>query len=245
MSVYARHVTCGAHFEYHPPMLNEKLLSVLLFGSVSLAASLAACGGNEAPPVAPRNVAPPASATSEVLTSEVLDASVASPLPVEPPHPKATAVAMPAIRPSTLLAKLTKVGLDPKALPPMSKLSKEQRLVHMQLFTASLGIPCGECHQEGNPKAETRRTKIARKMWDEYVVKLTMASGDPVFCDSCHQGKVKMLDRTDREALAQWMDENFEHGLKQKDGSEHGCESSQCHKDEGDQFLTKWAGGSL
>ncbi len=217
-------------------MLTSKLLSVLFVGSISFATGLAACGGNEAPPLAPNsNLTAPTTATSEA----VVDASVAT--PVEPPHAKAATVPMPAIRPSTLLATLTKAGLDPKALPPMSKLSKEQRLVHMQLFTASLGIPCGECHQEGNPKAETRRTKIARKMWDEYVVKLTMANGEPVFCDSCHQGKVKTLDRSDKKAVAHWMDENFEHGLKKKDGSEHSCGSSQCHKDEDYQFLTTWA----
>jgi hypothetical protein len=224
-------------------MLRANVLSALLVGSISFSGSLAACGGNEAPPIAPvSNVTPPpTTAPSEAP----VDASIATPPPAEPSRTKGAKTAMPAIRPSTLLAKLTEAGLDPKALPPMSKLSKTQRVVHMQLFRESLGIPCGECHQTGNNKAETRRTKIARKMWDEYVVKLTMANGEPVFCDSCHQGKVKTLDRTDRKALAQWMDENFEHGLKQKDGSEHGCESSQCHKDEGDQFLTKWAGGSL
>ncbi len=227
---------------YDAPMFRAKLLSVLLLGSVASAASLAACGGNESAPVAPTNdpavsTAPPTEAPSTP------DASVGAPLATAVPEVPAK-VTMSPIRSSALLAKLTELKLDPKALPSLHKLTKDQRNGVMKLFAESLGISCNGCHEEGAFKNPTRRKNIASKMWDEYAVKLSMTSGEPLFCDSCHQGRAKVLDRTDKKVVAKWMGENFDQGLKQKaKGAEHGCGAAQCHKDEDYQFLTKWSGG--
>src|SRR5262249_49061554 len=104
-----------------------------------------------------------------------------------------------------------------------------------------LGAKCGDCHLEGDFAAPTRRKKIAAKMWDEFTAKLSMAAdSSPVFCDSCHQGRVVQLDRRDKKALGQWMDANFVDKLKRKDGKDHGCET--CHVAMEMTFLTKWGG---
>jgi hypothetical protein len=116
----------------------------------------------------------------------------------------------------------------------------------MKLLAKSLGAKCGDCHTEGDFAAPTRRKKIAAKMWDEFAVKLSLGSGQgpqgaqPLFCDSCHQGRIKQLDRSDKKALGKWMDANFAQKLVRKDGKDEGCES--CHVDWDMTFLTKWGG---
>jgi hypothetical protein len=75
-------------------------------------------------------------------------------------------------------------------------------------------------------------------MWDDLAAKLTTADGSPIFCDSCHQGRIVQLDRSDKKALAKWMDASFVVALKRKDGKAQECES--CHVDMEMRFLTKW-----
>ena len=70
---------------------------------------------------------------------------------------------------------------------------------------------------------------IATHMWDDYVRSLTMESGAPIYCDSCHHGARKILDRKDKKALSKWMDANFVGELSRKDKKDHGCET--CHGD--------------
>jgi hypothetical protein len=145
--------------------------------------------------------------------------------------------------PTALAADLQALGLDPKHLPPIEKLQPKALRAVMKLMAKSLGVKCGDCHKEGDFTAPTRRKKIAAKMWDEFVVKMVLAApppdGSPLFCDSCHQGRVEQLDRRDKKALAKWMDANFVGLLKQqKAGSSQECES--CHVDMEMQFLTLW-----
>jgi hypothetical protein len=108
----------------------------------------------------------------------------------------------------------------------------------MKLLARSLGARCGDCHTEGDFAAPTRRKKIAARMWDQFAAQLTTVDGSPVFCDSCHQGRVVQLDRTDKPALARWMDASFVDGLKRKDGKAEECES--CHVDMEMHFLAIW-----
>ena len=75
-------------------------------------------------------------------------------------------------------------------------------------------------------------------MWNEFLVKLSAEDGTPLFCDSCHEGRVHYLDRRDKKALAAWMDAHFVAKLARKDGKEHGCET--CHVNMDMTFLTAW-----
>jgi hypothetical protein len=87
--------------------------------------------------------------------------------------------------------------------------------------------------------APTPRKKIAEKMWNEFVVKLAMQDGSPVFCDTCHQGRFLQLDRHDKKAVSGWMDDNFVGKMKRRDGKEHEC--ATCHGDPPEyKFLDAW-----
>jgi hypothetical protein len=145
--------------------------------------------------------------------------------------------------PSAMLANLAALGIDPKNLPPIEKLEPRALRGVMKLIARSLGSKCGDCHREGNFAAMTPRKKIAAKMWDEFVAKLAFANDDaPLFCDSCHQGRTRQLDRTDLKALGRWMDANFVSKLKRKDGKDNECET--CHVEMEMRFLAKWAGAT-
>jgi hypothetical protein len=146
---------------------------------------------------------------------------------------------MKAPMPSALVAELQALGLDPKNLPPIEKLEPKTLRGVMKLLAKSLGAKCGDCHTEGDFAAPTKRKKIAAKMWDEFLAKLSL-QGQPLFCDSCHQGRIKQLDRSDKKALGKWMDANFAQRLVRKDGKDEACES--CHVDWDMTFLSKWGG---
>jgi hypothetical protein len=138
-----------------------------------------------------------------------------------------------------MLADLQNLGLDPRNLPPLEKLDPKALRNVMKLMTRSLGVKCDDCHQEADFALPTPRKRVAAKMWDEFVVKLTFADGAPLFCDSCHQGRMKGLDRTNKKALGSWMDANFVDQLRRKDEKPHGCET--CHVMMEMQFLRQWA----
>ncbi len=139
---------------------------------------------------------------------------------------------------TTLAAELTALGLDPKALPPIEKLDPRALRGVMKLVARSTGLKCGDCHSAGDFAAPTPRKKIAARMWDEFVVKLTAEDDGPLFCDSCHQGRTKLLDRSDKKALGVWMKASFVQGLKRRDGAPEACES--CHVGWDMTFLTAW-----
>jgi hypothetical protein len=75
-------------------------------------------------------------------------------------------------------------------------------------------------------------------MWNEFAARLTLADGSALFCDSCHQGRAKLLDRSDKKALGKWMQAAFVDGVAHKDGQPGKCES--CHVDWNMTFLTAW-----
>lgn len=141
-------------------------------------------------------------------------------------------------RASAMAADLESLRLDVNALPPIEKLEPTALRGVMKLLARSLGVKCAHCHQDGDFAAPTPQKRVAAKMWDEFVVKLAMADSSPLFCDSCHQGRVKQLDRGDKKRLARWMDDNFVHGLNRKDAVDHACET--CHVDMDMTFLTQW-----
>jgi hypothetical protein len=159
------------------------------------------------------------------------------------PLPSTSAIEMKPVVPTAMVDELHALGLDLAKLPPIEKLEPRTLRGVMKLMAKSLGLKCNDCHQDGDYAAQTRRKKIAAHMWDEFAAKLALASPGgvdaPLFCDSCHQGRVQLLDRRDKKALSKWMDENFVVKLDRRDGKAVECET--CHVDMDMHFLSKWA----
>ncbi len=137
------------------------------------------------------------------------------------------------IVPSTMDGKLREIGLDPKALPPLAKLEPDKLRAVMNTFTKALGVPCRHCH-ESDFRTPTAKKKIATRMWNDFVRGLAMEDGATLYCDSCHQSRAVLLDRSDGPALEAWMTENMVAKLHRADGQEHACKT--CH---GDPFVPK------
>lgn len=217
-------------------MTSSKLPLFALLLGVTLATAAAACGGNTPVPATPATPGPSALPTASATGTSALPAasgSVAAPL-------HAPVVMKPVVA-SAMAADLEAIGLDPKKLPPLDKLEPQKLRKVMKTFTKALGVPCSACHEADDFKAATPNKAIATRMWNDYSRGLTLADGGPVYCDSCHQGRMKSLDHGDKRALGKWMQAEFVDKLKRVDGREHGCET--CHGDpfEGPFLTTVWA----
>lgn len=138
---------------------------------------------------------------------------------------------------SNMTEALADAGIDISNLPPLESLDRRARGAVMRSFSESLGVTCEGCHAGGKPlpdggtgldfKAPTRNKAIAVRMWNEMSKPFTLSENRTLYCDSCHQGKSKFLDRSDTQALGAWMSTNFVHGLQKKDGAELTC--ATCH----------------
>jgi hypothetical protein len=155
--------------------------------------------------------------------------------PLEGPAP----VEMRPPGPTALASELLALGLDGAPLPTLDKLKPAVLRGVMKLISRSLGAKCLDCHEDGDYAAPTARKKIATHMWDDFVVKLATSDGAPIFCDSCHSGRIHHIDRRDKKALAQWMDDNYVAKLARRDGKSHDCET--CHVDMEMLFLRNWS----
>ncbi|MFO0677503.1 MAG: cytochrome c3 family protein [Polyangiaceae bacterium] len=146
--------------------------------------------------------------------------------------------AMPPVVPSRLAADLQAIGLDPKALPTLDKISGDKLRKVMRTFTRALGAKCSDCHAD-DFSAPTDAKIIAERMWNDFTRTATV-DGQPLYCDSCHQGRMKFLERGDKKALSTWMDHEFVDRLTRTDGKEPGCDP--CHGDtfEGHIFTSLW-----
>ncbi len=197
---------------------------------------LFACGGATTTQPAPEGPPAPGSAPS-VADAGAADASSHAPAP---PASAGALSPMPTVAATTMAADLTALGLDVRALPALDKLPPDKLRKVMKTFARSLNTTCTGCHDENDFRAPTRNKKIASGMWNHFVRELAQASDTPLYCDSCHAGKKTFLDRHDKKALSQWMDQNFVAKLKRRDGKDHSCET--CHGDpfEG-RFLETWA----
>jgi hypothetical protein len=146
--------------------------------------------------------------------------------PNDPNNPGSPAVTNPTQppAPSTLLADLRAVGLDPAKLPALDRLSRRQHEAVMDSFASALGVDCDGCHAD-DKDVDTRNKRVARLMWDQMVKGLRHKGGEPLYCDSCHQGKATFLTRS--PTLEDWMKVNFVDGLERADGQTHAC--ATCH----------------
>lgn len=212
--------------------------SIGLALALALAGLASACGpstpdantppaptGEPAATGAPTATAAP---TAEPTASAAPDATGA---PSANPPAAAGPVAEPIVA-SKMADELKKAGFDLAKMPPkLDKMSGAQKKKIMPLFVKALGYEsCTGCHVEGDFKKKTRNLRIAEHMYDEFVASLRDDKGAAtVFCDSCHQGKAKVLNRSDLKAVGKYMDEQYVGHLARADKASHEC--GTCHGD--------------
>lgn len=191
-----------------------------VLGATLLASALAACGGGM-PKTRPGEI------TGEVTYKEALaQLDGARPPAGGGGEPKASRP----IQATALAADLRAAGLDLAKLPTLDKMDVGTKKKLMPLFSKSLGVPCTGCHASADDyKTETRDLKVAREMWNNFVVPLRAPKKEPLFCDSCHGGASHVLARKDKEALNKFMDDEYVAKLERADGEEQGC--GTCHGD--------------
>ena len=142
---------------------------------------------------------------------------------------------------SKMLEELAKAGVDVTKTPDLTKLPLDKKKKVMPLLQKAMGMEsCTGCHKEGDMKAPTRNKAISAAMWKNFVGALRDDKGGPIFCDSCHAGKVKVLGRGDKEALKKFMQTDYEGKLTRADKKEHAC--TGCHGEtmEGKIIATLW-----
>jgi hypothetical protein len=158
--------------------------------------------------------------------------------PVPPVHHESPTTS---VAPGTtdMLDDLQQIGVDPTKDTDLSKIDMGKKRKLMRLFTKSLGTDCSGCHAD-DFKEDTTNKKIARHMWSDFVAVLRDHAGAPIFCDTCHQGKMKIIARDDDKVLAAFMKANYVEKMSRGDKQEHKCAS--CHGDpfEPDIFKNKF-----
>lgn len=158
--------------------------------------------------------------------------------PIYKPKPHAPG-AMEGVRATSMGEALAAAGLDVRNLPPIERLTPGQKQKVMRTFTETLGVPCLGCHAEDDFPADTRRKRIAKRMYNEIVRELTLRDGEPVYCDTCHDGTMYMLDRRDTRKLTTHMTETLVGQFARVDGRNHDC--ATCHGEAPDyHMLTTW-----
>jgi hypothetical protein len=138
-----------------------------------------------------------------------------------PPDPDSVA---PAIRASTMAEQLA----DNDLLPFADTLNEADTIAHvalMQSFDGALG-GCEACHVS-DYSVWTAQKYVSLHMWADMMTNLRFKDGGVLFCDSCHQGQARFLDRSDSDAVTLWMQINLVDKLERVDGEPHGCET--CH----------------
>lgn len=184
-----------------------------------MCALAAACGGA-------RSKAGPAVAVAPIAPN-------APPVVPRKPGP------MKPVRATAVADRIARAGLDPKDLPPLEKLTHGQRDQVMRLFSETLGVPCIGCHAEGDMRADTARKRVAKRMYNEITRVVATDKGEPVFCDSCHQGGMWVLDRADKGKISDYMSDQHTGGLKAAAGGDVECDT--CHGGRPEfTFLTEW-----
>jgi hypothetical protein len=153
--------------------------------------------------------------------------------------PKHAPGPMGGVRATRMTEALAAAGLDVRNLPPLEQLTPGQKQRVMRTFTETLGVPCLGCHAEDRFDADTRRKRVAKRMYNEIVRALALRDGEPVYCDTCHDSDMFMLDRRDTAKVTRHMSENVIGQMTRIDGRPHDCTS--CHGDPPDfKMLTTW-----
>jgi hypothetical protein len=224
-------------------MYIRRLGSYALLSAVAVAPIVAACGGADHG-AGPHVPTPPASggpSSAAAATAPDGGAAPTGPSTTKPEGPAGSGAGpMKPITASAMETQIKELGLDMKALPALGKIERPKLMKVMQSFSKALGTKCEGCHEPNDFRAWTPKKKVAAKMWDEFVRKLALEDGSPLYCDSCHNGRMEFLDHHDKKELGKWMDTNFVSKLRRVDKQDHGCDT--CHGDpfEG-EFLKAWA----
>src|SRR4051812_19975775 len=214
--------------------------------ALSVCTALAAACGGGAPPAATTPAEKTAAPAVPAQDGGASAASIAPPSTVDagaPSGPEKTAGPSTSVglAPSQMLTELKAIGIDPAHPGELGKLEMGKKKKVMKLFVKSLGMAsCEGCHAPGDFKADTHNKRMATAMWDHFVKGLKTKGGEPIFCDSCHQGHEELLVRGDKKALSAFMKENYEDKLARTDKKDHSCET--CHSDpfEGKVFAKVW-----
>jgi hypothetical protein len=144
---------------------------------------------------------------------------------VEPAGPPAGAPAD--VHATAQLTHLVALGLDPRHLPSLGEVPAASMNPLMDTFDDSLDACCEDCHVKNDPRAPTKARRISGEMWHRFTQELVTLDGQPAYCDSCHGGAVRFLDRQDPGALRQWMRANYVGKLRKRDGGAVTC--ATCH----------------
>ncbi|UQA58726.1 multiheme c-type cytochrome [Polyangium aurulentum] len=214
--------------------------SLALVIALAISGVAAACGPSNPPDTAAdkqQDTAPAGTGTQDTTTPP---AGSKDPQPTPPatgapsgtaeaPAPKPGKGSTP-IKESKMLEDVKKAGVNLAKTTTLDKIPLGQKKKLMPLFQKALGYKdCQGCHVEGDFKKETRNIKITRGMWDHYVAAMRDEKGGAVFCDTCHEGTPKNLDRSDRKAMEKFMEDEYEHKLTRADKKDNEC--STCHGD--------------
>jgi hypothetical protein len=206
--------------------------------AVIAAAAVAAACGPATPPTntPPTDVTATPTAPSGVPTAPPTDtaptptATPTAPPTANTPPPPASLGNFTSVGPSNLAAEVKKIGIDLSAPLDFDKLPLAQKKKLMPLFVKALGYEgCAGCHVEGDFKKQTRNVQMAKGMWNHFVKQLRDDKGAPLFCDSCHQGKAKPLDRTSRDGMKPFMKNEYVGKLTRADRKDNTC--GTCHGD--------------
>ncbi len=218
----------------------SRLTTSALTFSVVLAALGAACGPpppvdtppspSGAPSVAPAPSADPTAAPSADPTAAPSAAATVAPTAA----PVALLLGMPAknsaLSATKYQAELKKLGFDgKKAMLDLEKMDLPTKKKLMPLFQKALGYDsCNGCHAgDGDYRTSTRNMKVTRKMWSQFVSALRDDAGGLVFCDSCHNGAERILNRTDKKTVSKFMHEDYVAKLTRADKQRNEC--ATCH----------------
>jgi hypothetical protein len=144
----------------------------------------------------------------------------------------------PYLVPTAMEVALADAGIDLTTRPALNQLSPPQLKAVMVTFNQTLGTQCLDCHVKGAFKEATPRKQIAARMWSDWVNGLSLRGGGTLYCDSCHQGKLTLIDRADAKATTKLMN-HLSTELVSREGKVQTCNS--CHGAEFDNdFLSKW-----
>ncbi len=205
--------------------MSTRLLSLFLVASLPIAGILAGC-------------------TSETKSASEPTTEPGATEPEPPPPGSGTpdiALKVQADVASALAQGGLKVDTLPDSLDEILK-SRSKTDAVMKSFTLALGVDCSGCHAGSGRnidyEAATPQKNVTKKMWTNFVRGLKAKEGS-LYCDSCHQGKMKYLDRSDIGTLETWMQTNFVEKLERRDGAEHDCVSCHGEPFKGD-FIRTW-----
>lgn len=213
----------------------SRLKTSALVLSLGLAAFGAACGPPppvDTPPTptgAPTVVTPPTATPTTAPVAMPTGAPTVAPTapPALPPGMPATSAPLSATK---FAAELKKLGFDgTKPIADLEKMDLAAKKKLMPLFTKALGYEsCNGCHaSDGDYHTSTRNMKISRKMWSQFVAATRDTKGGMLFCDSCHNGATKILNRMDHKAVGAFMHENYVAKITRADKQENTC--GTCH----------------